>query len=179
MFLHGFLLRSYFVLMFANIPLNTTFICYCTECCALLSFPARPLCAQRPSAICSTCAPPAPSRETSELGCHCTVYALHLLFHIASDLLHTPFYTPPLTSLPLPPLRSYVNEEGRIVADPNILSDLLFGAPTTRRDLKVLVAFRFMRLPVLYKWCAFGCVCSLCSAHTFSYFSVISCHDEI
>jgi hypothetical protein len=31
----------------------------------------------------------------------------------------------------------YVNEEGRVVADPNILTDLLFGAPTSTRDIKV------------------------------------------
>ena len=36
-------------------------------------------------------------------------------------------------------LCSYVNEEGRVVADPNILTDLLFGLPTSTRDIKVLV----------------------------------------
>lgn len=30
-----------------------------------------------------------------------------------------------------------MNEEGRVVADPNILTDLLYGAPTNRRDIKV------------------------------------------
>lgn len=33
----------------------------------------------------------------------------------------------------------YVNEEGRVVADPNILTDLLFGLPTSTRDIKVCV----------------------------------------
>ena len=35
--------------------------------------------------------------------------------------------------------RSYVNEEGRVVADPNILTDLLYGAPTNHRDIKVIL----------------------------------------
>jgi hypothetical protein len=31
----------------------------------------------------------------------------------------------------------FLNEEGRAVADPNVLTDLLFGAPTSTRDRKV------------------------------------------
>ena len=34
-----------------------------------------------------------------------------------------------------------MNEEGRVVADPNILTDLLFGAPTSTRDIKVCMVY--------------------------------------
>ena len=45
--------------------------------------------------------------------------------------------------------RSYVNEEGRVVADPNILTDLLYGAPTNHRDIKV----RCNKFYSIYSFC--------------------------
>ena len=47
----------------------------------------------------------------------------------------------------------FVNEEGRCVADPNVLSDLLFGVPTSTRDRKVKIMYVKNETKTLFGWC--------------------------